>query len=123
MSRDAFLISVKKFLDKEERLIRRSGSFSHHFTVLGSQIDLFEIHCQTTQQAGYEPVPGSQIMGKSRKKKAGKKLAGRKKAPPLLSPVSSRIIFVFALSQRTRLSRSLEQASRILDNIAALQNY
>ena len=41
-STDAFLKSVKKFLDKEVRLIRRSGSLiPHHFTMLGSQIDLF----------------------------------------------------------------------------------
>ena len=44
-------------------------------------------------------------MGKTRKKKAREKLAGREKGrereppPPPFSPVSSRFIFVFALSQ------------------------
>ena len=39
-------------------------------------------------------------MGKTRKKKAREKLAGREKdRETLLSPVSSRFIFVFALSQ------------------------
>ena len=51
-------------------------------------------------------VPGSQIVGKTPKKKAREKLSwrgGKKekegREPPLLSPVSSRFIFVFALSQ------------------------
>ena len=51
-----------------------------------------------------QPVPGSQIVGKTRKKKAHEKLAGREKVqkergPSPLSPVSSRLIFVFALSK------------------------
>ena len=41
LSTDAFLKPLKKFLDKEVRLIRRSGSFPHHFTMSGSQIHLF----------------------------------------------------------------------------------
>ena len=44
-------------------------------------------------------------MGKTRKQKAREKLAGEggkekgREPPPFLSPVSSRFIFVFALSQ------------------------
>ena len=46
-----------------------------------------------------DSLPGSQIVGKTRKKKAREKLAGREKdRETLLSPVSSRFIFVFALS-------------------------
>ena len=49
LSTDAFLKSVKKFLDKGVRTIRRSGSFPDHtsvicyvyFTMIGSQIDLY----------------------------------------------------------------------------------
>ena len=52
---------------------------------------------------GSYPVSGSQIVGKTRKKKAREKLAEREKGrEPLLSPVFSRFIFVFALSQFSR---------------------
>ena len=50
------------------------------------------------------PVPRSQIVGKTPKKKAREKMTRREKD-------SSRFIFVFALPQFSGLSRSLEQAN------------
>ena len=61
-------------------------------------------------------------MGKTRKKKAREKLAGREKGrereppPPLLSPVSFLFIFVFALSQFSGAwNRLLELQIKMLD--------
>ena len=68
---------------------------------------------------GSEPVPGSQIVGKTRKKKPSKSWGGggRKKENwdgsnslrPLCSPqIPPGFLFVFALSQFSGLSRSLD---------------
>ena len=66
-----------------------------------------------------QPVPGSQIVGKRQRKRCakswrgGKKEKGRERAPalPSLLPFYFRVC-AFSI-QRTRLSRSLEQATQI----------
>ena len=73
-----------------------------------------------------QPVPGSQMVGKTRKKKAREKLAGQEKGrerePPPPPALPSFLPFHFRVCafsiQRTRLSRSLEQATRTPDKNA-----